>query len=198
MRPRLPLVLLSALLACFISPSWSDYTLTGNGETTISFADGQYTITPPEGDPVTQADSPGDIYLTDITASGTYEDGYNRVLNLEGGTYTKLQLWNVAGTASGVTIGGTNSFVINIGEGASLLNTNAQLMGWSNQDRIVSADITLNVDRNVGTINGFSLVGDGNKNDAYQTTGTYTVNIHGGEWAGAGILPPHGGCGIHH
>lgn len=83
MRPRLPLVLLSALLACFISPSWSDYTLTGNGETTISFADGQYTITPPEGDPVTQADSPGDIYLTDITASGTYEDGYNRVLNLE-------------------------------------------------------------------------------------------------------------------
>ena len=132
MRPRLPLVLLSALLACFISPSWSDYTLTGNGETTISFADGQYTITPPEGDPVTQADSPGDIYLTDITASGTYEDGYNRVLNLEGGTYTKLQLWNVAGTASGVTIGGTNSFVINIGEGTSLLNTNAQLMGWSN------------------------------------------------------------------
>lgn len=155
MRPRLPLVLLSALLACFISPSWSDYTLTGNGETTISFADGQYTITPPEGDPVTQADSPGDIYLTDITASGTYEDGYNRVLNLEGGTYTKLQLWNVAGTASGVTIGGTNSFVINIGEGTSLLNTNAQLMGWSNQDRIVSADITLNVDRNAGTINGF-------------------------------------------
>lgn len=52
-------------------------------KTTISFADGQYTITPPEGDPVTQADSPGDIYLTDITASGTYEDGYNRVLNLE-------------------------------------------------------------------------------------------------------------------
>ena len=99
MRPRLPLVLLSALLACFISPSWSDYTLTGNGETTISFADGQYTITPPEWDPVTQADSPGDIYLTVITASGTYEDGYNRVLNLEGGTYTKLQLWNVAGTA---------------------------------------------------------------------------------------------------
>ena len=190
MRPRLPLVLLSALLACFISPSWSDYTLTGNGETTISFADGQYTITPPEGDPVTQADSPGDIYLTDITASGTYEDGYNRVLNLEGGTYTKLQLWNVAGTASGVTIGGTNSFVINIGEGTSLLNTNAQLMGWSNQDRIVSADITLNVDRNAGTINGFSLVGDGNKNDAYRTTGTYSVNIHGGEWAGISVSNP--------
>lgn len=116
-------------------------------------------------------------------------------------------------TASGVTIGGTNSFVINIGEGASLLNTNAQLMGWSNQDRIVSADITLNVDRNAGTINGFSLVGDGNKNDAYQTTGTYTVNIHGGEWAGISVsnpssswciglgqesFQPHGGCDIHH
>lgn len=85
MRPHLPLPLLSALLACFISPSWAAYTLTGNGETTISFADDQYTITPPAGDPVTQADSPGDIYLTDITESGTYEDGYNRVLNLEGG-----------------------------------------------------------------------------------------------------------------
>ncbi len=84
MRPRLPLVLLSALLSCFISPAWSDYTLTGNGETTISFADDQYTITPPEGEPLTQADSPGGIYLTDITASGTYQDGYNRVLNLEG------------------------------------------------------------------------------------------------------------------
>ena len=190
MRPRLPLVLLSALLACFISPSWSDYTLAGNGETTISFSDDQYTITPPEGEPTVQADSPGDIYLTNITASGTYEDGYNRVLNLEGGTYTKLQLWNVAGTAGGVTIGGTNSFVINIGEGTSLLNTNAQLMGWSNQDRIVSADITLNVDRNAGTINGFSLVGDGNKNDAYRTTGTYTVNIHGGEWAGISVSNP--------
>ncbi|WP_300775462.1 autotransporter-associated beta strand repeat-containing protein, partial [uncultured Akkermansia sp.] len=190
MRPRLPLVLLSALLSCFISPAWSDYTLTGNGETTISFADDQYTITPPEGEPLTQADSPGGIYLTDITASGTYQDGYNRVLNLEGGTYTGLQLWNVAGTAGGVTIGGNNSFVINIGEGTSLLNTNAQLMGWSNQDRIVSADITLNVDRNAGTINGFSLVGDGNKNDAYQTTGTYTVNIHGGEWAGISVSNP--------
>ena len=190
MRPHLPLVLLSALLSCFISPAWSDYTLTGNGETTISFADGQYTITPPEGEPLTQADSPGGIYLTDITASGTYQDGYNRVLNLEGGTYTGLQLWNVAGTAGGVTIGGNNSFVINIGEGTSLLNTNAQLMGWSNQDRIVSADITLNVDRNAGTINGFSLVGDGNKNDAYQTTGTYTVNIHGGEWAGISVSNP--------
>ncbi|WP_308661475.1 autotransporter-associated beta strand repeat-containing protein, partial [uncultured Akkermansia sp.] len=190
MRPHLPLVLLSALLSCFISPAWSDYTLTGNGETTISFADGQYTITPPEGEPLTQADSPGGIYLTDITASGTYQDGYNRVLNLEGGTYTGLQLWNVAGTAGGVTIGGNNSFVINIGEGTSLLNTNAQLMGWSNQDRIVSADITLNVDRNAGTVNGFSLVGDGNKNDAYQTTGTYTVNIHGGEWAGISVSNP--------
>ena len=190
MRPHLPLVLLSALLSCFISPAWSDYTLTGNGETTISFADDQYTITPPEGEPLTQADSPGGIYLTDITASGTYQDGYNRVLNLEGGTYTGLQLWNVAGTAGGVTIGGNNSFVINIGEGTSLLNTNAQLMGWSNQDRIVSADITLNVDRNAGTINGFSLVGDGNKNDAYQTTGTYTVNIHGGEWAGISVSNP--------
>ncbi|MCD8272600.1 MAG: autotransporter-associated beta strand repeat-containing protein, partial [Akkermansia sp.] len=190
MRPRLPLVLLSALLACFISPSWSDYTLAGNGETTISFSDDQYTITPPEGEPTVQADSPGDIYLTNITASGTYEDGYNRVLNLEGGTYTKLQLWNVAGTAGGVTIGGTNSFVINIGEGVSLLNTNAWLMGWSNQDRIVSADITLNVDRNAGAINGFSLVGDGNKNDAYRTTGTYTVNIHGGEWAGISVSNP--------
>ncbi|WP_300801503.1 autotransporter domain-containing protein [uncultured Akkermansia sp.] len=63
-------------------------------------------------------------------------------------------------------------------------------MGWSNQDRIVSADITLNVDRNAGTINGFSLVGDGNKNDAYQTTGTYTVNIHGGEWAGISVSNP--------
>ncbi|WP_300771583.1 autotransporter-associated beta strand repeat-containing protein, partial [uncultured Akkermansia sp.] len=186
----MPLVLLSALLSCFISPAWSDYTLTGNGETTISFADDQYTITPPEGEPLTQADSPGGIYLTDITASGTYQDGYNRVLNLEGGTYTGLQLWNVAGTAGGVTIGGNNSFVINIGEGTSLLNTNAQLMGWSNQDRIVSADITLNVDRNAGTINGFSLVGDGNKNDAYQTTGTYTVNIHGGEWAGISVSNP--------
>ncbi len=190
MRPHLPLVLLSALLSCFISPAWSDYTLTGNGETTISFADDQYTITPPEGEPLTQADSPGGIYLTDITASGTYQDGYNRVLNLEGGTYTGLQLWNVAGTAGGVTIGGNNSFVINIGEGTSLLNTNAQLMGWSNQDRIVSADITLNVDRNAGTVNGFSLVGDGNKNDAYQTTGTYTVNIHGGEWAGISVSNP--------
>ncbi|WP_297407085.1 autotransporter-associated beta strand repeat-containing protein, partial [uncultured Akkermansia sp.] len=190
MRPHLPLVLLSALLSCFISPAWSDYTLTGNGETTISFADDQYTITPPQGEPLTQADSPGGIYLTDITASGTYQDGYNRVLNLEGGTYTGLQLWNVAGTAGGVTIGGNNSFVINIGEGTSLLNTNAQLMGWSNQDRIVSADITLNVDRNAGTINGFSLVGDGNKNDAYQTTGTYTVNIHGGEWAGISVSNP--------
>ncbi|WP_300759964.1 autotransporter-associated beta strand repeat-containing protein, partial [uncultured Akkermansia sp.] len=190
MRPHLPLVLLSALLSCFISPAWSDYTLTGNGETTISFVDDQYTITPPQGEPLTQADSPGGIYLTDITASGTYQDGYNRVLNLEGGTYTGLQLWNVAGTAGGVTIGGNNSFVINIGEGTSLLNTNAQLMGWSNQDRIVSADITLNVDRNAGTINGFSLVGDGNKNDAYQTTGTYTVNIHGGEWAGISVSNP--------
>ena len=190
MRPHLPLVLLSALLSCFISPAWSDYTLTGNGETTISFADDQYTITPSEGEPLTQADSPGGIYLTDITASGTYQDGYNRVLNLEGGTYTGLQLWNVAGTAGGVTIGGNNSFVINIGEGTSLLNTNAQLMGWSNQDRIVSADITLNVDRNAGTINGFSLVGDGNKNDAYQTTGTYTVNIHGGEWVGILVSNP--------
>ncbi|WMB20482.1 hypothetical protein O4G19_03200 [Akkermansia muciniphila] len=190
MRPHLPLVLLSALLSCFISPAWSDYTLTGNGETTISFADDQYTITPPEGEPLTQADSPGGIYLTDITASGTYQDGYNRVLNLEGGTYTGLQLWNVAGTAGGVTIGGNNSFVINIGEGTSLLNTNAQLMGWSNQNRIVSADITLNVDRNAGTVNGFSLVGDGNKNDAYQTTGTYTVNIHGGEWAGISVSNP--------
>ena len=117
MRPHLPLPLLSALLACFISPSWAAYTLTGNGETTISFADDQYTITPPAGDPVTQADSPGDIYLTDITESRTYEDGYNRVLNLEGGIYTKLQLWNVAGTAGGVTLGGTNSFVINLGAG---------------------------------------------------------------------------------
>ena len=191
MRPHLPLPLLSALLACFISPSWAAYTLTGNGETTISFADDQYTITPPAGDPVTQADSPGDIYLTDITESGTYEDGYNRVLNLEGGIYTKLQLWNVAGTAGGVTLGGTNSFVINIGAGTSLLNTNPQLMGWSNQDRIVAADITLNVDQNAGTINGFCLVGDGNKTDAFQTTGTYIVNIHGGEWVGTSVSSPN-------
>lgn len=134
---------------------------------------------------------PGDIYLTDITESGTYEDGYNRVLNLGGGIYTKLQLWNVAGTAGGVTLGGTNSFVINIGAGTSLLNTNPQLMGWSNQDRIVAADITLNVDQNAGTINGFCLVGDGNKTDAFQTTGTYIVNIHGGEWAGTSVSSPN-------
>ncbi len=190
MRPHLPLTLLSALLACFISPSWSAYTLTGNGETTISFADDQYTITPPAGDPVTQAESPGDIYLTDITGSGTYEDGYNRVLNLEGGTYTKLQLWNVGGTTGGVTMGGTNSFVVNIGAGTSLLNTNPQLMGWSNQDRVVAADITLNVDQNAGTINGLCLVGDGNKADAFRTTGTYIVNIHGGEWAGTSVSSP--------
>ena len=50
-------------------------------------------------------------------------------------------------------------------------------MGWSNQDRIVAADSTLNVDQNAGTINGFCLVGDGNKTDAFQTTGTYIVNI---------------------
>ena len=190
MRPHLPLTLLSALLACFISPAWSAYTLTGNGETTISFADDQYTITPPAGDPVTQAESPGDIYLTDITGSGTYEDGYNRVLNLEGGTYTKLQLWNVGGTTGGVTMGGTNSFVVNIGAGTSLLNTNPQLMGWSNQDRVVAADITLNVDQNAGTINGLCLVGDGNKADAFRTTGTYIVNIHGGEWAGTSVSSP--------
>ncbi|WP_354833647.1 autotransporter-associated beta strand repeat-containing protein [Akkermansia muciniphila] len=190
MRPHLPLTLLSALLACFISPAWSAYTLTGNGETTISFADDQYTITPPAGNPVTQAESPGDIYLTDITGSGTYEDGYNRVLNLEGGTYTKLQLWNVGGTTGGVTMGGTNSFVVNIGAGTSLLNTNPQLMGWSNQDRVVAADITLNVDQNAGTINGLCLVGDGNKADAFRTTGTYIVNIHGGEWAGTSVSSP--------
>lgn len=55
MRLCLPLVLLSALLTCFVSPSWSAYTLTANGEPTVSFADDQYAITPPEGEPVTRA-----------------------------------------------------------------------------------------------------------------------------------------------
>lgn len=33
-------------------------------------------------------------------------------------------------------------------------------------------------------------MGDGNKNDAYRTTGTYSVNIHGGEWAGISVSNP--------
>ena len=84
MRPHLPLSLLSALLACFISPAWSAYTLDDNGETTITFGNEQYTITNPGGSSSEQTDSPGTIYMTDITAAGTYEGGYDRTLTLEG------------------------------------------------------------------------------------------------------------------
>jgi fibronectin-binding autotransporter adhesin len=190
MRPHLPLPLLSALLACFISPSWAAYTLTGNGETTISFADDQYTITPPAGDPVTQADSPGIIYLTDITAGGTYEGGYERTLNLEGGTYSGIQLYNVAGNSGqAVTIENPCNFTINIGAGTSFLNVvpNHNFMIWSNDDRIIPGNFTVNVDANAGEINGFGIIGDGNKMDAFRTTGTYTVTIDGGNWTGAVI-----------
>lgn len=194
MRPHLPLALLSALLACFISPSWSAYTLTGNGETTISFADDQYTITPPAGDPVTQAESPGTIYLTDITAPGTYEGGYERTLNLEGGTYTGIQVYNVAGNAGeGITIENPCNFTINIGAGTSFLNgtPNQNFMIWSNNARIIPGDFTVNVDQNADTINGFSIIGDGNDLNAFQTTGTYRVNIHGGNWSGVSVSNPN-------
>ena len=194
MRPHLPLTLLSALLACFISPSWSAYTLTGNGETTISFADDQYTITPPAGDPVTQAESPGTIYLTDITAPGTYEGGYERTLNLEGGTYTGIQVYNVAGNAGeGITIENPCNFTINIGAGTSFLNgtPNQNFMIWSNNARIIPGDFTVNVDQNADTINGFSIIGDGNDLNAFQTTGTYRVNIHGGNWSGVSVSNPN-------
>lgn len=190
MRPRLPLFLLSALLVCLTSPAWSAYTLAGNGETTISFADDQYTVTPPGGAPVTQADSPGIIYLTDITAGGTYEGGYERTLNLEGGTYTGIQLYNVAGNSEqAVTIENPCNFTINIGAGTSFLNTvpNHNFMTWANSDRVIPGNFTVNVDANAGEIHGFGIIGDGNKEDAFRTTGTYTVTIDGGNWTGVVI-----------
>lgn len=193
MRPHLPLPLLSALLACLVSPSWANYTLTGNGETTISFADDQYVITLPTGDPVTLTESPEIIYLTDITATGTYEGGYERTLNLEGGTYSGIQVYNVAGNAGeSVTIENPCHFTLNIGAGTSFLNSvpNQNFMLWSSNDRIIPGNFTVNVDRNAGTINGFSIIGDGNMQNAFQTTGTYTVNIHGGNWNGVSVGNP--------
>ena len=190
MRPHLPLPLLSALLACFISPSWSAYTLDGNGETTISFADDQYTITPPAGEPVTQAGSPDIIYLTDITAGGTYDGGYERTLNLKGGTYAGIQVYNIAGNSGqSLTIQNPCNFTINIGAGTSFINVvpNHNFMIWSNDDRIIPGNFTVNVDANAGEINGFGIIGDGNKTDAFRTTGTYTVTIDGGNWTGAVI-----------
>lgn len=79
--------------------------------------------------------------------------------------------------------------VINIGAGNVPAEYKSSIDGVSNQDRIVAADITLNVDQNAGR----SMVlpgGDGNKTDAFQTTGTYIVNIHGGEWAGTSVSSP--------
>ena len=190
MRPHLPLPLLSALLACFISPSWSSYTVSGNGETTITFADEEYTITPPTGDPIVQAESPGVIYLTDITAGGTYEGGYERTLNLNGGSYSGIQLYNIVGNSGqGMTIENPCHFTINIGAGTSLLNEtpNHNFMLWSNDDRVIPADFTVNVDAGAGEIHGFGLIGDGNKENAFRTTGTYTVNVDGGNWTGVTI-----------
>ncbi|KAA3304002.1 hypothetical protein F1969_10255 [Akkermansia sp. BIOML-A7] len=191
MRPHLPLSLLSALLACFISPAWSAYILNDNGETTISFSDDQYTIKVPGGEPVAQAESPGIIYFTDITAAGTYEGEYERTLNLEGGTYAGVQLWNLEGTVGTTSLNGTNNFIINIGSGTSF-SSGFHFLSWSRETRNVAADITLNVDANAGTIPGLSILGDGN-NAAHKfvTTGTVSVTVDGGNWTG---YPSMGFC----
>ena len=186
MRPHLPLSLLSALLACFISPAWSAYTLDDNGETTITFGNEQYTITNPGGSSSEQTDSPGTIYMTDITAAGTYEGGYDRTLTLEGGTYASVQLWNIVGDAAETTLNGDNKFTINIGADTSL-TSGFHFMFWANSLRTVTADVTLNVDENAGSLTGMTLLGDGNAGGAgvrFATTGTLTATINGGEWTG--------------
>ena len=184
MRPRLPLVLLFALLACFISPSWSNYTLTGAEETTISFANDEYTITPPEGDPITQAGSPGGIFMIDVTAAGTHSGDYSRTLTLEGGSYDFVRLWNLPTGAGATTLSGENRFVVNIGSGASI-TTGGYFMHWSNNSRNVTADLTLNVAADASTITGLTMSGDGNAGgDKIVTTGAVTVAVNGGTWTG--------------
>lgn len=191
MRPHLPLSLLSALLACFISPSWSAYTLTGNGETTISFADEQYTITPPEGGPVIQDEAPGTIYLTDITAAGTYDGDYDRTLNLEGGSYTSVLLWNLSGSAGETTLNGENNFTINVGAGVNF-TSGFHFLNWSNNTRTLAAGITLNVDQSAGSLVGISILGDANGGPRYFSTGTIEVTIDGGNWTGWTHQSPSG------
>ncbi len=187
MRPHLPLSLLSALLVSLASPAWADYTLTENGSTTIKYENDKYVLTLPDG--TTSDLDMGDtsmIFVTDITDAGTYENGYERTLTLESGTYTGLRLWNVGGGTGATTMAGTNSFVLNIGAGVNLALPNgagSNFMNWGNQTREVHADITLNVEEGV-TINAFTLIGDGNGQDVYKTFGNYQATINGGTWSG--------------
>ena len=192
MRPHLPLPLLSALLVCFISPAWSAYTLTDNGETTISFADEQYTIISPTGESAPQSEPPNIVYLTDITTptENTTNDGlYERVLNLNGGTYTSVFLWSVAGNTGDPTIALTNpnnQFNINFGSGTSLTGgaSGACLLAWARDARTVYGDFTVTVAADAGNFNGLAFSGDGNRDDAIITYGTHTLVVNGGTWEG--------------
>ncbi|MCD8061323.1 MAG: hypothetical protein LUE13_03125, partial [Akkermansiaceae bacterium] len=211
MRPHLPLSLLSALLACFVSPSWSGLSISGNGETNVNFSDGVYTIETPGQTIDPSENSPGNIILTEFidgqTSSDENNDLFERTLNLKGGTYTGVYLVDsslVGQKDFPKLMNDDNKFVINFSEGAGLSragSANSFLLQYSGRDRIIHGDVTVNVAQDAGSFGGLAVSGS-NNGGKLETYGTYTLNINGGTWEGAtnndGWCLAFGGKGFTH